>query len=63
MNNPSAFPSAGYGASGMTLRDYFAGQALAGMLGNPNSRGASVEYASAAYRYADVMLAERELTP
>jgi hypothetical protein len=46
---------------GMTLRDWFAGQALAGMLANPDSwtgdRGVM------AYRYADAMLRAREVEP
>jgi hypothetical protein len=51
---------------GMTLRDYFAGQALAGILANswvaerfgapPSSR------AHDAYEFADAMLAEQEKT-
>jgi hypothetical protein len=54
---------------GMTLRDWFAGQALAGMLAyshvNPQRgnyhENCSVEGAAEdAYRYADAMLAERE---
>ena len=58
---------------GMTLRDYFAGQALAGMLSNgfqpkeafkKNGPGARTEYGpdtyvAMAYRLADDMLAER----
>ena len=66
MNNPSAFPSAGYGASGMTLRDYFAGQALAGMLPARDESGRVAyveltpdEIAKSAYKIADAMLAER----
>lgn len=60
---------------GMTLRDYFAGQALQGILSkaiNPNSHGnGSVNWASthapgptraaiSAYEYADAMLAARK---
>lgn len=53
--------------NGMTLRDWFAGRALAGMLsdptvGNPDDREDSVvdaELASCAYAMADAMLAER----
>jgi hypothetical protein len=58
-----AFPFDGYGerVPGMTLRDWFAGQALAGMLANPDSwtgdRGVM------AYRYADAMLRAREVKP
>lgn len=53
---------------GMTLRDYFAGQAIGGMLAgamsNPPPLGASaaemrVSFVAEAYRYADAMLAER----
>lgn len=46
---------------GMSLRDYFAGQALAGMFANqrtsPNNAGTAV---TAAYMAADAMLAERK---
>ena len=48
---------------GMTLRDYFAGQALAGALQNyltPKCRYTEREVASRAYRYADAMLFARE---
>ena len=84
--NPPAFPEVcdewnqdseryqirSYG--GMTLRDWFAGQALAGMCGIednrtcPNDKRDSVEVwrdslyrsdAETAYRYADAMLAAR----
>jgi hypothetical protein len=41
---------------GMTLRDYFAGQALAGMLAH---QGECDSQAAACYRIADAMLAER----
>lgn len=44
---------------GMSLRDWFAGQALAGM----NAHDADVSFrmrAEDAYKYADAMLAERE---
>jgi hypothetical protein len=69
-----AFPVI-YDSSGMTLRDYFAGQALEGILSkaiNPNDRGNdSVNWAStnapgptkaanSAYEYADAMLAARK---
>jgi hypothetical protein len=47
--------------NGMTLRDWFAGQALAGMLANPDSwTGAG---GVMAYRYADAMLKAREVKP
>lgn len=49
------------GHAGMTLRDWFAGQALAGLLADPNVRGPDVLRLSAvdAYKAADAMLAER----
>lgn len=52
-----------YGANGMSLRDWFAGQAMQGMLANQalidvfgQYKGMSVE----AYGYADAMLAARK---
>ena len=45
---------------GMTLRDWFAGQAMAGLLANPEFRNQSVEeHAMCALWAADAMLAER----
>ena len=76
-NNPSAFPSPGVvmpgynetffqqGAyEGMSLRDWFAGQALAGMLSNPKMPNEfdTEPVAVAAYDLADSMLAAREDT-
>jgi hypothetical protein len=50
----------GDGSPGMSLRDYFAGQALQGQLADFNC-GKEPEYiAHWSYRYADAMLAERE---
>jgi hypothetical protein len=52
--------------SGMSLRDYFAGQALAGFLADPkiidreSSSTISETYSRQAYIYADAMLAERK---
>ena len=57
-----AFPVM-YCSEGMTLRDYFAGQAMAGALQNyltPKCRYTEREVASRAYRYADAMLFARE---
>jgi hypothetical protein len=58
------------GYHGMTLRDWFAGQALAGIMGDMErawseakaTRQASMPdfLAGAAYRYADAMIAARE---
>jgi hypothetical protein len=46
-------------AQGMTLRDWFAGQALHGLLSNPKSRATVVDFAESAYRMADGMIAAR----
>jgi hypothetical protein len=47
-------------SSGMTLRDYFAGQALSSLIRHPDSVGESEETVAAwAYKAADAMLAER----
>lgn len=53
-----AFPNSPV-TSGMSLRDWFAGQALAGLASmsmHPGDRRLAVE---AAYQYADAMLAQR----
>lgn len=48
-------------SSGMTLRDYFAGQALVGFLACiPGSHKAYANAAREAYLYADEMLKARE---
>lgn len=69
--NPPAFPNLSPHSSGphiakrdgMTLRDYFAGQALAGKLASDNpggiDRGYAAQVAVQAYWVADAMLAER----
>ncbi len=47
-------------ASGMTLRDWFAGQWLAGRAAKKTTAiWAAGEMADAAYKHADAMLAER----
>ena len=66
----AAFPaSTSYGPNGewsppynvgMTLRDWFAGMALQGILaGTPDSICTIDEYANEAYQYADAMLKKR----
>jgi hypothetical protein len=68
IDNPPAFPSTRItgqaNIAGMSLRDWFAGQALAGILaGNhPITRGEAPteDCAAAAYTMADAMLAERK---
>jgi hypothetical protein len=47
---------------GMSLRDWFAGQALSGFVANPESRRwTPPEVATDAYAFADAMLFERNL--
>ncbi len=59
--NPAAFPLViPDGANfGMPLRDYFAGQALTGLLAHASGE-APESSPSMAYKLADAMLAERE---
>lgn len=45
---------------GMSLRDYFAGQALAGLLADPNNVGHRGQNAESSYEFADAMIAERD---
>jgi hypothetical protein len=62
-DNPRAFPSAAIddGFGGMSLRDWFASQALAGLL---YGRRASAEtLADEAYTMADAMLEARKAKP
>ena len=58
-----AFPSYADSSSGMSLRDYFAGQVLAGRcsMAPLNIESNAIAWdARVAYIYADAMLAERE---
>jgi hypothetical protein len=73
--NPAAFPMTGEGfgsnhyntwQAGMTLRDYFAGQALAGLMANASMPFAPdyaecepSQIADASYEIADALLAAR----
>ena len=45
---------------GMSLRDYFAGQAMGGQLADPDGEIDPKLIARWSYAYADAMLAERE---
>jgi hypothetical protein len=47
--------------AGMTLRDWFAGKALAGLMADPSVTGTMQQMAECCYRYADAMLAAREV--
>jgi len=58
MNEEFAFPN-GH-AAGMSLRDYFAGQALVGICAHRDTWGLSEsEITVAAYNIADLMMQER----
>ena len=62
MDNPQAFPVADqgvHGSYGMSLRDYFAGQALAGMNVMSLEGWSNKEIAQQAFSLADAMLAAR----
>jgi hypothetical protein len=50
-----------HGWNGMSLRDWFAGQALAGMLANHDSW--TGDHGVMAYHHADAMLRAREVKP
>lgn len=43
----------------MSLRDYFAGQALTGLLADQKRDGLITAYADDAYAFADAMIASR----
>lgn len=73
MDNPQAFPLATTAETidtpGMTLRDWFAGQALAGIAANAAFSVKTKRFgdpkticAKAAYEFADAMLAARKET-
>jgi hypothetical protein len=49
-----------YGSNGMTLRDYFAGQALAGRMARNSIYASWSDAAKDSYEIADAMLAARE---
>lgn len=58
-----AFPctdAKGFVSDGMSLRDYFAGQALAGLLACMKTSGNKKDFAIDAYEQADAMLAARQ---
>ena len=50
------------GLGGMSLRDWFAGQALAGLLANTECHATPEGYASDAYMQADAMLKAKEVS-
>jgi hypothetical protein len=48
---------------GIPLRDWFAGQALAGLIADPSRDGSADDMARYAYAYAAAMLRAREVKP
>lgn len=64
-DNPPAFPVVGHTmvhATGLSLRDYFAGQVLAGATANTETGDISMSsLALGAYEFADAMLAARKV--
>jgi hypothetical protein len=59
-----AFPRHGYNSNdGMTLRDWFAGQAMAGLASYVTKGATFDDIAKDAYAIADAMLAAREVKP
>jgi hypothetical protein len=65
--NPYAFPALTEDDeyNGMTLRDWFAGQALTGMLSHQSAASidgpaSDIFVAGAAFQFADAMMVERE---
>ncbi|MDZ7892364.1 MAG: hypothetical protein U5L73_11480 [Rhodoferax sp.] len=64
-NSGPAFPTLeehgfNQGMPGMSLRDYFAAQALTGMLADPNLKAMPDEFARRSYALADAMLEARQ---
>jgi len=53
-------PETPTGPGGMSLRDWFAGQALAGLLANPEGSDVLGEHVRNANRLADAMMRARE---
>ena len=62
MSEATGQPINGCFSPGMTLRDWFAGQALAGMIawGGRYAKGMEGKGAEECYKQADAMLTERE---
>ena len=58
---PAMLPGGNYCTPGMTLRDWFAGQALAGIAANDNY--SEKQTAGLCYQIADFMLLARESKP
>lgn len=49
-----------YSTGGMSLLDWFAGQALKGIITNPENGGTYEAFAKEAYGYAEAMMLEKE---
>ena len=62
---PIIVPEDGYNrayllSNGMLLRDWFAGQALTGMLGHMSAFSSPLQSAEWAYQFADALMEQRE---
>lgn len=57
---PFSYGDDDYAGRGMSLRDYFAGQALVGVMASANGAIPAEQFAAAAYQVADAMLAARK---
>lgn len=57
---PAMLPGGNYCTPGMTLRDWFAGQTVSGMLACGERSGSYRDYADDAYKFADAILAARD---
>ena len=54
-------PKTGSMSHGMSLKDYFAPQALQGMIAEPSLKATPEEFAQRAYMVAEAMLKARDL--
>ena len=54
-------PKTGSMSHGMSLKDYFAANALQGMIAEPSLKATPDEFAQKAYQIADAMLKARDL--
>jgi hypothetical protein len=54
-------PKTGSMSHGMSLKDYFAAKALAGMLAEPSLKATPDEFAQKAYQIAEAMMKARDL--
>jgi len=62
---PNTYPvdCSSAGTIGMSLRDWFAGRALSGLLEYESNPKDAASFATDAYRFADAMIAARKVKP